>query len=195
MSARVAFLLDGGFVRVKLEGALGRFPAPTDVLALTERIRRHERLSRHERFRIYWYDAPPLGGSETNPLNRRPCDFGSHPVHARNQALQDGLARAADVALRRGETVFQGWKPRNRVLKEFQNTSRPLTAADLAPNIEQKGVDLRIGLDVASLAVKRIVEIIVLVSGDSDLVPAMEFARREGLKVCLDTLGDGQDLG
>ena len=35
----------------------------------------------------------------------------------------------------------------------------------------------------AMYVLKRIVEIIVLVTGDSDLVPAMKFARREGLRV------------
>lgn len=57
------------------------------------------------------------------------------------------------------------------------------------PDVEQKGVDLRIGLDVAMLAFRRIVDIVVLVSGDSDLVPAMKLARREGLRVYLDPMG------
>ena len=55
--------------------------------------------------------------------------------------------------------------------------------------IEQKGVDLRIGLDIARLALRRHVDEIVIVSADSDLVPALRFARREGLRVYLDTLG------
>ena len=51
------------------------------------------------------------------------------------------------------------------------------------------GPDMRIGLDIASLALKRLVFTVVIVTGDSDLVPAMRFARREGLRVLLDTLG------
>ena len=70
-------------------------------------------------------------------------------------------------------------------------TGRALDPGDLAPDIEQKGVDLRIGLDVAWLAMRRIVDAIVLVTGDSDFVPAMKFARREGLKVFLAPLGHG----
>ena len=53
-------------------------------------------------------------------------------------------------------------------------------SGDLKPNIQQKGVDLRIGLDIAALALKHQVEIIVLVTGDSDFIPALKFARREG---------------
>lgn len=49
---------------------------------------------------------------------------------------------------------------------------------------------MRIGLDIASLALKPLVSTVAVVTADSDLVPAMKFARREGLRVYLDTLGE-----
>ena len=52
----------------------------------------------------------------------------------------------------------------------------------------QKGVDMRIGLDIASLSFKRQVDQIVLVAGDSDFVPAAKLARREGIDFILDPL-------
>jgi uncharacterized LabA/DUF88 family protein len=55
----------------------------------------------------------------------------------------------------------------------------------------QKGVDIRIGLDMAWIALKRIADALVLVTGDSDFVPVMKFARREGLKVYLEAMGHG----
>lgn len=54
--------------------------------------------------------------------------------------------------------------------------------------LRQKGVDMRIGIDIASLALKRQVETIVLVAGDSDFVPAAKLARREGMEIILDPL-------
>ncbi len=48
---------------------------------------------------------------------------------------------------------------------------------------------MRIGLDIASLTMKRHAKVIVLVAGDSDFVPAMKFARREGAKLYLVTPG------
>jgi len=53
----------------------------------------------------------------------------------------------------------------------------------------QKGVDIRIGLDIAWISLKRIVDVLVLVTGDSDFVPVMKFARKEGLRVYLETMG------
>jgi uncharacterized LabA/DUF88 family protein len=48
---------------------------------------------------------------------------------------------------------------------------------------------MKIGLDVAWLSSKGIVERIILVTADSDFVPAMKFARREGVQVILVTMG------
>lgn len=56
---------------------------------------------------------------------------------------------------------------------------------------KQKGVDLRIGLDIARLALRQMVSSIVVVTGDSDLIPAFKFARREGCRVYLDHMGHG----
>ena len=56
-------------------------------------------------------------------------------------------------------------------------------------SLMQKGVDMRIGLDIASLAYKKEVNQIVLISGDSDFVPAAKLARREGVDFILDPLG------
>lgn len=55
-------------------------------------------------------------------------------------------------------------------------------------DIKQKGVDMRIGLDIASLAFKRQVDQIVLIAGDADFVPAAKLARREGIDFILDPL-------
>lgn len=56
------------------------------------------------------------------------------------------------------------------------------------PDLRQKGVDMRIGLDIASITLKRLASTIVLVAGDADFVPAAKLARREGLQFILDPL-------
>lgn len=63
-----------------------------------------------------------------------------------------------------------------------------LTDDDVIYEARQKAVDMRIGLDIASLAFKRQVDQIVLVAGDSDFVPAAKLARREGIDFVLDPM-------
>lgn len=62
-------------------------------------------------------------------------------------------------------------------------------ASDLRLRIAQKGVDMRIGLDIARMTLRERVEAIVVVTGDSDFIPAFKFARREGVRVYLDPMG------
>lgn len=53
------------------------------------------------------------------------------------------------------------------------------------PIFQQKRVDLMIGLDIAGLAAKQQITHAALLSGDSDLLPAVEAAKREGVVVWL----------
>ena len=55
-------------------------------------------------------------------------------------------------------------------------------------DITQKGVDMRIGLDIATLAERGVVNQIVMITGDSDFVPAAKHARREGIDFVLDPM-------
>ncbi|MBA4162627.1 MAG: hypothetical protein C0515_11245 [Novosphingobium sp.] len=66
---------------------------------------------------------------------------------------------------------------------------RALEDRDFLLDINQKGVDIRIGLDMARLALREMVRAVVVVTADSDFVPAFKFVRREGVKVMLCTLG------
>lgn len=59
---------------------------------------------------------------------------------------------------------------------------------DIRYDFRQKGVDMRLGLTIAHLALKQQVDTIVLVAGDSDFVPAAKLARREGIEFILDPL-------
>jgi len=56
-----------------------------------------------------------------------------------------------------------------------------LRAATGLPIFEQKRVDLMHGLDMALLASKRQISDVVLFSGDSDLLPAVEAVKSEGV--------------
>ena len=55
------------------------------------------------------------------------------------------------------------------------------------PIYQQKQVDLLLGLDFALLSAKRSITHAAVVTGDSDMVPAFEEAKREGIAVWLFT--------
>lgn len=59
---------------------------------------------------------------------------------------------------------------------------------DVEWSVNQKQVDMKMGLDVASLAYKQLVDQIVMIAGDSDFVPVAKVARREGIDFILDPM-------
>lgn len=191
MQGKFAVLVDGGFIKKKLQQRHGHFPTVTEIQTEVDRIKAHALLKDYVLLRVYFYDAPPASGVLTNPLDRTRVDLAKTPHYASNVSLQQTLEMQADFALREGETVVHGWGLGSRALASLTRASRALEAADLVPNIEQKGVDLRIGLDIARLSLRNLVDIIVVVTGDSDMVPAFKFARREGVRVYLDHMGHG----
>ena len=184
-----AVLIDGGFVRKKL----GSRAAPLDtdsVAAFVAWLTSHESLSAHRLHRIYFYDAEPMKGKLQIPLQGGTLDLSNSPSSENNRALHRGVVRVPFVSLRMGELSHNGWRLPSSALKPNQ-PSATISGAQLRPVIQQKGVDMRIGLDIAALTLKRHVQVIALVTGDSDFVPAMKFARREGAQLYLYTLGHG----
>ena len=51
-----------------------------------------------------------------------------------------------------------------------------LTDEDFTYDTRQQGVDMRVGIDIASLAFNKQVDQIVLVAGDADFIPAAKLA-------------------
>ena len=56
---------------------------------------------------------------------------------------------------------------------------------------EQKGVDVRLGLDLATHGRNRVVDVVYLVSGDDDLTEAVEEAQGHGVQVVILAVPDG----
>ena len=75
-----------------------------------------------------------------------------------------------------------------RELYKLSKTWKELDKHSLHYSLRQKGVDMRLGIDIASITLKKQADTLILVTGDSDFVPAAKLARREGAEVILDPL-------
>ena len=189
--ARYAILLDGGFVTRKLKEQLGRQPAAADVVVLCDQIRASEHLATYELMRIYYYDAPPSTETVELPVSGAGHALATTERARHAQSLYDQLELSDRFALRMGETRLSPfvWKLKPTKVKQFIKQPRELRDDDFVLDIGQKGVDIRIGLDMARLALRDTVRAVAVVTGDSDFVPAFKFVRREGVKVMLCTMG------
>lgn len=185
---RVTFFVDGEFMRKRIISLKAfYFDGPG--------IRRHclSHLAPDEIVgRILFYDALPFTGKGEHPLNG-PVDFSQTPLVARKQQFLQSLRVTPEISLRLGRSAWQAgqWQlDANRLgeLMAGEISINDVEADDIYPDIRQKGVDIRLGIDVATIALKRQAERLVLVANDADYVPAVKLAREEGLKVVLDPL-------
>ena len=206
MTDKVAILLDGGFYLKRL-ASVRRDLDVSDPQAVVDSIQ--QLVDGHLRqinevyhypnpaqllYRCFFYDAPPYAKKAHLPVSGRTINYAKSEQSQFRSKLLALLRNQPNFALRLGEVIKPGdadWILNPSVQKRLLRgdiTVSDLKDSDFTANLRQKGVDMRIGLDIASLTLKKFVSIIVLVSGDSDFVPAARLARREGVTVFLDPL-------
>lgn len=148
-------------------------------------------------YRILYYDCHPFSKRIHNPITNRCLDFSKSPEAIFKMNFFEELKKRRKVALRLGEIKdHAGWTFYKKVAKNL--IKKKIEIDDLKENdvyydMTQKGVDMKIGLDIASLAYKKLVDKIILISGDSDFIPAAKVARREGLDFVLDPMWNHVD--
>ncbi|MHB1608180.1 MAG: NYN domain-containing protein [Acidiferrobacter thiooxydans] len=144
-------------------------------------------------YRIFVYDAPPAAWKGHTPIGKKAIDLGETATAKWRNTFHETLRGLRKVALRMGEipTSQVHWQLKPGALKDLTNGRKrweQLTDDDFRLDLRQKGVDMRLGLDIASLAYQRNVNQIVLISGDADFVPAAKLARRSGIDFILDPI-------
>jgi uncharacterized LabA/DUF88 family protein len=161
---------------------------------VNDQIARHSPLAESTDFyRIFFYDCAPLEKRMHTPLGRRSVNFGQSQEAVFRRKLHSEVLKQRKVALRLGRlNETSKWRLTEAATQRLIDDPSGFapTDSDFEVDTKQKGVDMRLGLDVASLAFKRQVDQIVIVAADGDFVPAAKLARREGIDVVLDRMGD-----
>ena len=191
---RIAILIDGGFFIKRFNTLYNRDRKMTgsqvaDVMytMALRHLRDNDVL-----YRIFYYDCEPLSKKMHNPVTKKCIDYSKSDQYKFRHELLDALKFKRKVALRIGTLkTTSNWtinqSATKRLLKN-EITVDDLTEDDVTPEIRQKGIDMKIGVDIASLSLKRFVDKIILISGDSDFVPAAKMARREGIDFILNPM-------
>jgi uncharacterized LabA/DUF88 family protein len=166
---RAAVLIDGGHLRVLTRKA-GHDYVPDYIEKIAHACVAHD----EQLLRILYYDCAPYQGTVKLPVSNHSYEFNGSDSWLRRLAAKDLFA------VRRGVLKFRGWTPKTVPLPPNAATDE-----NFRPNFEQKGVDMRIGLDVATFSDHRAVDRLILVTGDTDCIPAMKHARKAGVQVIL----------
>ena len=193
---KTAILVDGGFYRRRAQKVFGDKNATDRADELETYCKKH--LKTHgqnsELYRIFYYDCPPSSKRIYHPYLKSQIDLGRSDLFVWTNDFLDSLKKKRKFAVRLGKLAEEQahYTIRPEVVKKLCNGTisfSDITERDFCLEIDQKGVDMKIGLDIASIAYKKQVDQIVLISGDSDFVSAAKLARREGIDFILDPLG------
>lgn len=185
---RVAFFVDGNYLFNQVKYFNSFFLTGENLVSYCKRhLEPNEEI-----YRIFYYDAPPLEMSGKNPLGNE-VDFSATPGAEKMKKHLEQLRQTPYVALRLGRVSWHNdWRlnPTTfNALLEGAKTLGDLAENDFIPNIKQKAVDMKVGIDIATVAFKKLASRIVIIAGDSDFAPAAKLARTEGLHVTLDSFG------
>lgn len=144
-------------------------------------------------YRIFYYDCPPMTRTIRHLLTSNDIDYATMPGTKWSTDFYRYLSEKHRTALRMGELAEStaSFILRDNVLSELISGTKAvdtLSEDDFRIDVKQKGVDMRVGLDVASLAHEHYVDQIILIAGDSDFLPAIKMARKHGLDFILDPM-------
>ncbi|GAA8014195.1 NYN domain-containing protein [Helicobacter pylori] len=205
MSKKVAILVDGDFFircyKSHLKKQFGDKHEDLNPEKLAHNIHTHclrhiNKKNDEELYRIFFYDCKPLEKKVHYPHTQEALDLSKSSTYKERKELHEHLISKPCLALRLGyldeknaKWVIRDQEKEKKLFKgEIYITN--FTNDDFIYHAKQKGVDIKIGLDIATLALKKLVQKIVLISGDSDFVPAAKLARVEGIIFTLDPMGN-----
>lgn len=198
---RVAILVDGAFYLRRANYLWGEKSPKDRAKELMQYCSRHympkqsNSYPNEEKYlyRIFYYDCLPSAKKVYHPLLKKQIDLSKSNQYKWSMDFFEELKSKRKVAFRKGELLEStaGYTIKSDIIKKLCNGKldfSELSENDFKLEIQQKGVDMKIGLDISSLSYKKQVDQIILIAGDSDFVPAAKHARREGIDFILDPM-------
>ena len=191
---KIAVLIDGGFFVKRFNSLYNKDRKMTGAQVadyLYTMAMKHVG-NNNTLYRIFYYDCLPLDKKVHNPISKKLVDYSLTDEYKFRMDLLETLKRKRKVALRIGTLKdnhnWQIYPGRVKELLSGKKKLEDLKDSEIYLDVQQKGIDMKIGVDIATLALKKFVDTIVLFSGDSDFVPAAKLARREGIDFILDPM-------
>ena len=197
MKKRTAILVDGAFFLKRYRSInkikdLNPIKTANDLWEMCLMHLTQAKKETYDLYRIFYYDCLPYDKKQHNPITNKAIDFSKTEQYKFQINFLEELKKKRKVALRLGvledrkRWIIKPSKTKELLSKKISIDD--LTEEDVIFDFSQKRVDIKIGLDIASMALKKQVDQIILISGDSDFVPAAKLARREGIDFVLDPM-------
>lgn len=129
--------------------------------------------NQEEIFRVFLYLSKPLPYAYHN---WQKIEFLTQPAYQKHKVFVESIGKNDYIALRSGRLKFRGYNQEKQ------------------PIFTQKQVDMLLGLDIAHISYRKLVDRILIFSCDTDIVPALKTARINGLQVIIAICPDVQQV-
>lgn len=194
---KTAILVDGGFYRKRANSLFGNKTPSERAKELEKYCQLHLHQNNNtyvQLYRIFYYDCPPCDKNIFHPFLQRNVNLKKSDLYSWMNSFLNELKSKRKFAIRTGrlsdiETRYNLKHDTLKALFSHKKKFEELTESDFTLDIKQKTIDMKLGTDIASMALKKQVDQIILIAGDSDFVPAAKLARREGIDFILDPMG------
>lgn len=162
---KTAILVDGGFYRRRAQSVFGDKSAEDRAVELTNYCKRH--LNTHgednDLYRFFYYDCAPSQKRIYHPFLKQQIDLGKTDLFEWTTIFLNELKKKRKFAIRLGKLAEEQahYTIRPEVVKKLCNGKLNFTdlqEKDFCLEIDQKGVDMKIGLDIASMSYKQQVD-------------------------------------
>jgi len=157
MGNRLAIFIDGGYIEKVCMNDLGKIFIDYKIFP---NIVANSISPDCEILRTYFYHCLPYMGN--NP------SANDHTRFRKKQSYFDSLDKLPRFEVRKGKLVCRGID---------KNTNKPI--------FQQKRVDIKMGVDLVSLSAKNAINTAAIIAGDADFIPAIKFAKNDGVFICL----------
>ena len=193
---RTAILVDGGYYRKRAEHLFGLKTPDERADELEQYCKLHLKQGNEKTYlyRIFYYDCPPCDKVVYHPFLKKNIHLDKMDIYKWMNDFLDALKRKRKFALRMGRLSNNGlcYALKSDISKSLFSGKikfSDIKETDFRLDIKQKTMDMKLGTDIASMVLKKQVDQIILIAGDSDFVPAAKLARREGADFILDPMG------
>jgi len=152
---KVICAIDGGFLTKTIE-KYAQAQALLQAKKLDYSALVHKMAGNISLLRSYYYTAPPFVSPNPTPTQKT--------LQSNFETLKNMLLKIPQMEIRLG-----------RIKRSFDSSGNP--------KFSQKGVDTLMAIDLVTFSTKKLISHAVLLTGDSDLIPAIQVVKNEGVIV------------
>lgn len=185
MKPQYVIILDTDFVARKIASILKRPVRADDFMEYIFHLRQLPYVEDYDLLLVYLND-----NNQKLEIEQALADQDPQQYEKRRESYKAKNGHFAKLIKTGTPTIAKKMEMRERAIRKHRYHSNQMSLEEFATDLDQKGIDMEVSLDMAALAMRDNVVNMMVVTKNADFIPAFRFVRMMGVRVILDTLGN-----